>query len=270
MNLAPQFAPAAFWHLARRMALWSANAYGHYTVRNKSSGASALIELADVMGTGKLDIVVAFKGSSTPRDFLADAEFRLTELIWSQNDRCAEVHFGFLSDFESIDVQVVNEINALLKKNPAAGIYITGHSLGSALAQLCALEFCRLKLPVEAVVTFGGPRVGNATFARIYDGASAYQSTQIFNTLGAITWRVVNQNDIVPRMPWITFGYRHCGTEIFIAPPTAVFRSFSINPPVLFKLLCDLVGFYGAYRNRQDVLIREHFIAAYQARMLNL
>ena len=120
---------------------------------------------------------------------------------------------------------------------------------------LCAFELARLGLPLAAVLTFGQPRVGNKNFCDMYD-----------RTLGEITFRIVNQNDIVPRSPLWLGGYRHCGQEIFLEPGTG----WGVNPSLWFKLLCDVLGLYGAYRKREEVLIREHFIAAYQDRIKDL
>ncbi len=52
-----------------------------------------------------------------------------------------------------------------------------------------------------AVYTFGMPRVGGKQFAGEYNPSS----------LGAITYRLVHGDDIVPRVPPPELGYRHVG-----------------------------------------------------------
>lgn len=238
--------------MARAMAAHSARAYSAPTVTDKATNASALITV-DQDG----DIIVAFKGSSTPMDFIEDAKFWMEPLLWSVDDCQAKVHDGFLHDFEAINVAVVSQVRTYLDIRPAAKVFVTGHSLGGALAILAALEFVRQKLPVMAVYTFGQPRVGNNVFADIYNAVP---------TLQEMTYRVVNQNDIVPRTPGLLLGYRHCGQEVFLPPG----GSPSFNPSFAFKVLCDCIGLYGAYRNREDVLISDHRMPAYQARIQNL
>ena len=62
---------------------------------------------------------------------------------------------------------------------PKSKIFITGHSLGAALAVLCAAEIGAqdrsLGLNVTGVYTYGEPRVGNAAFQRFYNkGTKAF------------------------------------------------------------------------------------------------
>jgi len=246
------------WNLIRSMASSCAGEYQHATISDAGTDTQATVEAINFgNGTGiaGVAIVVAFRGSSSVKDFIVDGEAWMSDLIWSVNDCIASVHHGFLSAFESVNVEVVKKVRDLLAQYPDAQIYITGHSLGGALAVLCALEFKRQKLPVAEVITFGQPRVGNQVFADIYDASEGLKS---------ITWRVVNQNDIVPRTPGVLLGYRHCGQELFLPPAGG---APAINPSLIKKLFWDALGLYGAYRNKDDVLIKEHFIAAYQQRI---
>jgi triacylglycerol lipase len=73
-------------------------------------------------------------------------------------------------------------------------IFITGHSLGGALAFLAASVF-----PPRAAYTFGAPKAGDAVFAFGLDAASVY--------------RMTNHRDIVPAVPpsRIPFDYCHAG-----------------------------------------------------------
>ena len=264
----PKNSSATFWQLARVMAEYSARAYTSPVITDLATNASALITLSDAG-----DIIVAFKGSSSARDFLEDVKFGLRNFGYSQAAQSPKVHRGFLEDFAAIEIAVVSQVKTYLSLNPAAKIFVTGHSLGGAEAILCAYELARLGLPLAGVFTFGQPRVGNKTFAEIYNSVrvheSAVNSRPQPQTLEDITFRIVNQNDIVPRVPGWLCGYRHCGQEIFLEPPYMGLASvdWNVNPSLWFKLLCDALGLYAAYRQRKDVLIREHFIAAYQERI---
>jgi len=52
-------------------------------------------------------------------------------------------------------------------------VWVTGHSLGAALAQLVALRLrVELKCNVRAVYTYGTPRVGNEDFVRVYESTA--------------------------------------------------------------------------------------------------
>ena len=241
--------PNIDWPLIRLLAARCELAYRESTISDAATDAQANVTLETIGGAPA--IIVAFRGSSVPRDFLQDAEFWMVAPSGAATGGL-RIHHGFLEDFTAISAAVVGAVKNLLAENPVAKVYLTGHSLGGALAILAALEFNRQKLAVTLVLTFGQPRVGNAAFRDLYD---AYLKT--------ITFRVVNQNDIVPRTPGVLLKYRHCGQEIFLEPGTG----WGVNPPLLYKLVCDALGLWGAYRNRSDVLISQHFIAAYQGRL---
>jgi Lipase (class 3) len=268
--------PSTFsWPLARKLADYAADAYVRATCLDARTQASANVSLDPIMGA----IVVAFRGSKSPRDFIQDAKFRQVELLWSNDNYTARVHEGFLEDFEAITVAVISQVKALLGGAAASPcqpkIFITGHSLGGALAILCALEFCRQKIPVAAVYTFGQPRVGNIIFAKIYDQTAVTASSPLVPlapgshdavTLRDLTFRIVNQNDIVPRLPWVLREYWHCGQEIFLPVGSGWWE----NPSCTLKCLSDLIGLYGAYRHRDDVLIAEHYLKSYEACIANI
>jgi triacylglycerol lipase len=84
-------------------------------------------------------------------------------------------------------------------------IAICGHSLGAALAVLCAADM-QAAFPDRQVevILFGCPRVGNRNFCEHYNRV-------VPNTL-----RVENGNDIVTKVPPKIFGYRHVGAKIHV------------------------------------------------------
>ncbi len=209
------------------LAGYAIEAYTRPTIADAKTNARALVVLDD-----DGDIIVAFKGSSTPRDFLQDTKFMMRRPDWSLDAFPALIHGGFLEDFDAIAGAVIGQVKNCLAAHPQARLYVTGHSLGGALAILGALEFHRQKLTVAGVYTFGQPRVGNAVFRTIYDTA-----------LREVTHRIVNQNDIVPRTPGWLLGYRHCGQEVFLP----VGGGWWSNPSWGRKLVSDVIGLYGAY-----------------------
>ncbi len=77
-------------------------------------------------------------------------------------------------------------------------IYVTGHSLGGALAILATLDI-KMQFPGTrvAMYNFGSPRVGDPLFAHIYDES-------VRNS-----YRVVHDGDRSPEQPHE--GYQHVG-----------------------------------------------------------
>ena len=82
-------------------------------------------------------------------------------------------------------------------------LWFTGHSLGAAMAAICAgrCKLSRIRSDPRALFTFGSPRVGNARYV---------------NYVRIETYRWVNNNDIVTRVPPRWMGYRHKGEEVYL------------------------------------------------------
>ena len=88
---------------------------------------------------------------------------------------------------------------------PSRPTVVTGHSLGSALTTLFALEnSIKGKFDISTLCTFASPRVGNMEFVRT------------FNQLPLTSWRIVNTLDIVPKLPPhipVLLDYDHVDNE---------------------------------------------------------
>lgn len=232
------------WSFIRQLASASATAYDWATISDPRTDTQVFIQ-ADPDR-----IVVAFRGSSSIRDFVLDADFGMEELLWANDSNPASVHQGFLDAFESVDSDLVQKVKYFIGFYPGAEIYLTGHSLGGALAVLCAMKFYRIKLPLAGVVTFGQPRVGNRAFAQAYNAV-----------LKDCTLALVNSGDPVPLLPPLLNGYRDCGTEIFLGD------TVQVDPFIGLEIVTDVLGALASWRTGRLGLIPHHFIANYQRRI---
>lgn len=133
-------------------------------------------------------VVLAFRGTESPADWIRNIDAVFLERPYGQ------VHRGFLTAFDFIR----NDLGVALASSVIQGkkVWVTGHSLGGALATICCAEQLAV-LPVAGIYTFGQPRVGNAAFHEFY-------KSRLANRL----FRFVNNDDVVTRLPW---GYEHCG-----------------------------------------------------------
>lgn len=91
------------------------------------------------------------------------------------------------------------------KLGTAPTVFVTGHSLGGALATLCALDLhITLGIPDVRVVSFGSPRVGNYVFAKWFE-----------EEIGP-HWRFTHNRDIVPSVPPGYMGFYHVAQEVWV------------------------------------------------------
>lgn len=139
-------------------------------------------------------ILLAFRGTEprTLQDWMTDSKMK------RKNGPYGKVHRGFKQGLQS----VWPEIQQLIQEwqTQAQSLWVTGHSLGAALATLTVATFGEKAKPVHGLYTFGQPRVGGKTFAKNFN--LEFQSR---------TFRFVNNNDVVTRVPTRAMGYRHVG-----------------------------------------------------------
>ena len=98
----------------------------------------------------------------------------------------------------SIKSKIYTKLNAFIESGKCDSILFTGHSSGGTLASISAFDFQNEKqLPIE-VVTFGSPKLGNASLA-----------AEFSKRIQRCTC-IVNDNDAVPLVPLLR-GYHHVG-----------------------------------------------------------
>ena len=147
---------------------------------------------------------MAFRGSNTFESFLIDLQSAV--LTPYKNVTGASVGLGFYKEWVALIPQVMPEVKKLSQQYPSYSVWVTGHSLGGALATLCALDL-QTELQINATVyTYGSPRVGNVAFAQYYD------------SLVPNTFRIVNGQDIIPHLPLKTMNFYHVATEVWENP----------------------------------------------------
>jgi len=149
-----------------------------------------------VFGDAK-KIVVVFRGTEGKiEDWRTDRKF--IRAGWKGE---GTVQRGFNEAMESVWSDIEQRIEAL--RTNQQKVWFTGHSLGGALAALAAARMLLLLTPTDigGVYTFGQPRVGDFDFSDDYNAV-----------LKDKTFRMVNNNDVVTRVPFQSFGYSHVGT----------------------------------------------------------
>jgi len=156
-------------------------------------------------GRGDGFAVLAFRGSERPRENPRDWLTNFEKIQSQEDPFTGQVHTGFSravnASWDTIDPVLRRALAAgaaVGADDPGVPLYLTGHSLGGALATLASFRLSSGQLPAagtnpavrfvpRATYTFGAPRVGNTAFCAALVKPPLY--------------RVVNNLDIVPLVP---------------------------------------------------------------------
>jgi triacylglycerol lipase len=176
------------------------------------------------------DVVVSFRGTepTNPVDLFTD--FTTARVAFSdkfQFTGWGKIWGGWADGVQAVLPQILEKLKACDDDRHA--LWITGHSLGGALAMVLAAIVANLpEHPIQGVYTYGQPRVGDPEFCQRYAKA-----------LGEKTFRHVNNNDLVPRVP-----------------P----RRFSRMEQQVYGAggLFDLAALADAFRNRKEIYEYDH------------
>ena len=185
--------------------------------------------------------VLAFRGTEVSKftDIKTDAKASMVSLIEGR------VHKGFINAYRSVEAEIKKSV-AKLGEIP---LYITGHSLGAALATV-ATQYLEadpvFRDQIAACYTFGSPRVGNDQFDREFKSA---------------IYRVVNTTDIVTVIPLLAMGYIHIGDIRFLSRNKGEFRR---NIPFFGRIFFFLGG---AISKLFKPWVEDHAIVEYRKKL---
>lgn len=141
-------------------------------------------------------ILVAFRGTETNK--IADILIDL--FAWRRKVDWGKAHAGFCIALDFVFEHVLTSLRELRDNNQP--VWITGHSLGGALATLCAARLAQEGEGdnIRRVYTYGQPLVGDKTFKINFN-----------NYFSGRFYRFVNFKDPVTLVPLKCFRYHHVG-----------------------------------------------------------
>lgn len=177
---------------SRANALYLAHAADIAYLRSPSRAAAERLGLSAIpfrhritrargfLGVCDTHAVLSFRGTnpSTLANWLTDSVVKLVR----RPDYAGRVHHGFASVLK----RTWPQIEPLFRQLDGRPLFLTGHSMGGALAVLTGCRMANLGRAPMATYTFGAPRVGDPDFCARYS---------------LPTYRVVNRLDLVPEMP---------------------------------------------------------------------
>ena len=145
------------------------------------------------------DCVIACRGTE-PHD-INDVKADI-DAVMAVVETVGRVHRGFNTETDDLWPRI--EQTLLVERIGDKPVWFCGHSLGGAMATVCAgrcFMSDEVKNP-EGLFTYGSPRVGDK------------QYINFVKNVQHVRW--VNNNDIVPRLPPRLFGFRHHGREMYL------------------------------------------------------
>lgn len=131
------------------------------------------------------EIIIAFRGTISTTNWISNVKASQKKFKYIKEE-CL-THRGFTDIYSSARNEIISTINRL---SPDKTITITGHSLGGALATLCAVDIAaNTSYKSPNLFTFGSPRVGDPAF------------TKAFTQYVRNSYRIANPFDVVTYAP---------------------------------------------------------------------
>lgn len=185
-------------------------------------------------------LVLAFRGTEVKKKLDVEIDIRAVRVSTIEG----KVHTGFNAAYESVAPSISKSL-AQIKDLP---IYITGHSLGAALATIATQNLgkdSRFKDRIAACYTFGSPRVGNDQYDKSFKSP---------------IYRVVNTTDVVTVVPLNLMGYTHIGDVRFLDRNPDVIRR---RIPILHRSLLFMAALFRLF----GPLVGDHAIKEYRRKL---
>lgn len=167
--------------------------FGH--LRDPTTGLDVFIHRERVEEAGESKkprtLVISFQGTRTTKQALANLDASP-----QRTGDCCDVHGGYVKLYEQLRPQLspfvhdtVNEVFA----DEDTRLYVAGHSLGAAMAQLFLFDLHKRWTGTDRVIRrtslaiFGGPTIGDAAFLDVVtDGLQDYANvTMLFDPIPA-------------------------------------------------------------------------------------
>lgn len=171
-------------------------------------------------------VVIAFRGTASLKNAVSDMQVWRMRYPPGQGSAwtftAPRVHGGFLKSYQTaqFNERLIARVEHILYRcrqpkegDPPGGrrvkVYVTGHSLGGALATLCAYDIKKRCPYAERLIdvscyTFGAPRTGNHAWVHASDAAVRD------------SWHVINQDDAVTRAGKFWALYKRAGHRVLI------------------------------------------------------
>jgi pimeloyl-ACP methyl ester carboxylesterase len=201
----------------------------NFTVIINPNGVTDMAKYWGVMTVVGGVLIVALRGTNSIEDLKIDLgnwelglgtyiDFAAWDVSHGGTSTQVLAHHRFLETYQSVQNSVRQYVQQQFSSTsrPTA-IWVIGHSLGGALANICALDLAAYfpSYPVPKVMTFGAPFVGDQAFATLLN--SLVPSLQRFE----LSWDLVTAHPNYGKIPGTqnTAPYVKAGTAVPLTGP---------------------------------------------------
>jgi triacylglycerol lipase len=203
---------------------------------SEHSAQAALIEHEDYF-------CFAFRGTDESTDWLDNFN------MFPERALFGSFHRGFLNSVNDVWVKLLDRYN-LLRNKKRRPLFLTGHSLGGAMATVAAAKLIHMDFPFISTYTFGQPRAMTLETARIFNVEA---KSRFF--------RFQNNNDPVTRIPARIMSYSHVGSFLYISEEKKLYN----DPGLWFRFLDSVDGALEAFKELPPPLnlVKDHGMEFY-------
>ena len=135
------------------------------------------------------DIIVTFRHTNGLLNWLQNIKFNLVTFEDREFAMNSEIHQGFGQMINAIWDETLEYVSPKVLDEKKR-LWVTGQSLGGALAPLLAAGFDYAGLPIHRVYLTGAPKTGSIEWAKTLN-----------DSIGDRTFRAINKSDFISRMP---------------------------------------------------------------------
>jgi hypothetical protein len=210
---------------------------GHFRfINRKGDNYDTEVVFMPYRDANKSFLIINFRGSEAPdigdsfvHDWVRTDFYAVPEPVTlSPGTQQARLSTGFWGAFDPVKDEIINA----LKNFAGYRVWVTGNSLGGAVATICGLYLQLNGCPVEGVYTFAAPKVGDADFHHLYNTHLGNRCHRWVNGEGI-------DQDIATQLPPSTNPvyplYEHVGKEhrVYENQPWLFKAGDPLTPPII-------------------------------------
>lgn len=207
-------------------------------VASKDSAQGMMVEHSDYF-------CLCFRGTDESADWIDNINAIAVKQLFG------EFHRGFWNSVQDIWEILFGQYQLKSREDGNhKPLFLTGHSLGGAMASIAAAILSHRDIPFTSCYTFGQPRAMDKSTARLFN----VECKERF-------FRFHNNNDIVTRVPARVMGYSHVGQYFYISQEVEIHQ----EPGFWFKFIDYIDGAVSAVKEKGLDSIEDHSMDDYLA-----